>query len=584
MVLILFFILLLSGNSFAVYYCSDTGLYYSDRLFCDNVCSNPCDALQSNGSGLTCDTSSYELFVYNPQTNKTIAISKNLAFWDNYQNLLVIEDPSDNEAARQILSVLNTSAWIGLYDPNLSSSYNSVNPSRFIWYDGTPVSYTNWLPGEPNNEVYNSDIGNVSPLGEHWVEINPSGQWRDYGKHQNDPTPLRRGIVMWRNQLDCVNGIPPNTTTTNQDIADIYCDGNLPCYVCADTQNMEACEQSSQGWLCPLGKTLCITSGPCPQGTVLVGNRCEADPVINCPAGGTYNTQTGFCEQGYYICPRGGGLWNNNNNKCCFSSSYTYDGSLDRCISTPQPICPQGTTYHQQTGKCIANVAYSCPLGNYQCQLASDGNFYCSSNQCVDSQTITIDNDDNQTGLNDIPADGQVTSQGCMGTIYVFNGRDMRCRPPGTQTLFKDCCLKNLRILPGDLIDNCSEMEKMLADMRVWGQLDGNCHYVGEYCAEKWNVLGVIFCAQRKRTYCCFNSPLGRIVHQQGRPQLGIGWGTPESPNCRGFTIQEFQKLDFSRIDFSEWVEEEVEGNIAPKIESSLSNVIQNMKNNLQSQ
>ncbi|MDX9823117.1 MAG: conjugal transfer protein TraN, partial [Syntrophales bacterium] len=65
-------------------------------------------------------------------------------------------------------------------------------------------------------------------------------------------------------------------------------------------------------------------------------------------------------------------------------------------------------------------------------------------------------------------------------------------------------------------------------------------------------------CVQRANTYCCFNSKLGRIIHEQGRIQLqqfgaSGDWGGAENPNCWGFTPEEFQMLDFSRIDLSEY-------------------------------
>lgn len=34
---------------------------------------------------------------------------------------------------------------------------------------------------------------------------------------------------------------------------------------------------------------------------------------------------------------------------------------------------------------------------------------------------------------------------------------------------------------------------------------------------------------------------------------LDGAWGTPSEPNCRGFTTDEFQMLDFSKIDMSEY-------------------------------
>lgn len=80
----------------------------------------------------------------------------------------------------------------------------------------------------------------------------------------------------------------------------------------------------------------------------------------------------------------------------------------------------------------------------------------------------------------------------------------------------------------------------------------GYCIEVGEYCKTEWEFVG---CVQEERSYCCFNSKLARIIQEQGRPQLPSmgGFGTPENPECRGFLPYEFQALDFSRIDFSEY-------------------------------
>jgi hypothetical protein len=41
-------------------------------------------------------------------------------------------------------------------------------------------------------------------------------------------------------------------------------------------------------------------------------------------------------------------------------------------------------------------------------------------------------------------------------------------------------------------------------------------------------------------------------LQEQGKPQLGLDFGTAESPNCRGFTAEELQKLEFSKLDLSE--------------------------------
>jgi conjugal transfer mating pair stabilization protein TraN len=78
------------------------------------------------------------------------------------------------------------------------------------------------------------------------------------------------------------------------------------------------------------------------------------------------------------------------------------------------------------------------------------------------------------------------------------------------------------------------------------------CHSVGSYCAQK-----VLFgCLVIKETHCCFNSKLARIINEQGRVQLGRDWGAAESPQCTGLTMTDIQKIDFSRIDLSEFIQD----------------------------
>jgi conjugal transfer mating pair stabilization protein TraN len=83
----------------------------------------------------------------------------------------------------------------------------------------------------------------------------------------------------------------------------------------------------------------------------------------------------------------------------------------------------------------------------------------------------------------------------------------------------------------------------------------GYCHYVGSYCKKEWPLIG---CVQKAQSFCCFNSKLARIIHQQGRPQLTTfnSWGSAESPDCRGFKPEEFQSLDFRRINLQEYYED----------------------------
>ncbi len=85
----------------------------------------------------------------------------------------------------------------------------------------------------------------------------------------------------------------------------------------------------------------------------------------------------------------------------------------------------------------------------------------------------------------------------------------------------------------------------------------GYCVYVGRYCRKKKRFFG---CVQKAKSFCCFNSKLARIFHEQGRKQLKSfsgrsSFGVPKAPNCRGFTPEEFQSLDFAKIDLTEYME-----------------------------
>lgn len=92
----------------------------------------------------------------------------------------------------------------------------------------------------------------------------------------------------------------------------------------------------------------------------------------------------------------------------------------------------------------------------------------------------------------------------------------------------------------------CNEEEQTLSLKK--GQ--NLCHYVGTYCDQRDPFGG---CITKKDSYCCYNSLLGRVIQEQGRPQLGKSWGAANRPLCGGFTVAEMSALDFSRMDLSEF-------------------------------
>ena len=113
-----------------------------------------------------------------------------------------------------------------------------------------------------------------------------------------------------------------------------------------------------------------------------------------------------------------------------------------------------------------------------------------------------------------------------------------------------DCC-KNSGLLVG--LGNCSSAERELARERH----DGNTRYLGEFCTRR--ILGI--CITRERAWCVFGSKLGRIMQEQARAQLGVGWGS-----CRGLTVAEVENVDFDVLDLGEFTADLLDGGKEPSV------------------
>jgi conjugal transfer mating pair stabilization protein TraN len=89
---------------------------------------------------------------------------------------------------------------------------------------------------------------------------------------------------------------------------------------------------------------------------------------------------------------------------------------------------------------------------------------------------------------------------------------------------------------------------------------------VGTYCAKK--VLGQ--CLEKKTTYCCFGTKLARLIQEAGHQQLGLSWGSPQSPQCQGLSPEQLSRLDFSKVDFSELFQD-IADQFKPKSQTELN-------------
>ena len=135
------------------------------------------------------------------------------------------------------------------------------------------------------------------------------------------------------------------------------------------------------------------------------------------------------------------------------------------------------------------------------------------------------------------------------GDMRFFTGERRHCHI----RLFglANCCTNSGALIG---LGDCSAEEIELAEERN----AGNTHYLGQYCSRR-TFFGV--CIRRSRAWCVFGSKLGRILQQQGRAQLGVGWS-----DCRGLSVAEIEGIDFAGLDLSEFTENLMDGSMEPSV------------------
>lgn len=489
--------------SFAMSWCTERQLMFDSAEMCAATCPAPCTegVRTPQGSSGAC-TTSYRGYVYSPVLNRTYALSTaapgvdELGASSDYTTRgVVLKSQGQNSVAATLTSFYNTSAWIGAsgaatwhcsttgaYFPGAAAcasncpngncvsmqevpSYNAINPDRFFWRDGTALSFRNFAPGEPGNTANPSDLqAAFTPKGEHWLEMEADGRWRDAGKHEGDQDHARPVMVEFPGAMDCVNGATTPANSTSVCGSDLDGDGRV------SANETVACVETADGSLCPINAVACTPD-----------NRC--------------------------------------------------------------------------------------PLGDHPC-VERDGRSLCSAISCTDTDGEEAAQESYQDDGARDTASGQ-----CLGQVYIFNGKPGECKEPGISTTWFQCC--------------STDESSFLFIEKVCGTGDRNTaaarraertHYVGRYCKRRLPLIG---CVQRAQVHCVFGSKLGRIVQEQGRMQLRAfqdargnpSWGTPRRPNCRGFTPEEFQFLDFAKMDLSEFFTD-IRTRAADSIQGEIGDVV----------
>jgi len=373
----------------------------------------------------------------------------------------------------------------------------------------------------------------------------------------------------------------------------------------------------------------------CPAGTTYNGlpvGKCEAVPI--CTGDGIYNPTVHGCFLGLNTCPLGTQYPCMNNqgtmqcspNQCftagaagteqnttmdesmlqndgqrdqdgnCLDQLYIFNGKASRCrpsgytVGYSNNCCKSDKVGSDDTGSNISNVSNGIQTAYELGQVAYYGNALAAGTAEIASVTTTASgaissmtvvtasgstatlSGATATGAYGALASGAAGVEAVTAGIVEYVGALLN----PTTIVVAVVVMVVMRLLYGSGCDQADIQTGMQAAAT-------DCHYVGDYCEKKWVAVG---CVQKARSYCCFNTKMARIIHEQGRPQLVSfgadgGWGTPGAPECRGFTPEEFQSLDFSRIDLSEYFED-IQKDLSTKIQGAQTSIEDKVKQHYQ--
>ncbi|PKN16565.1 MAG: hypothetical protein CVU66_00520 [Deltaproteobacteria bacterium HGW-Deltaproteobacteria-23] len=384
-----------------------------------------------------------------------------------------------------------------------------------------------------------------------------------------------------------------------------------------------------------LDKCISNTQHNCPTGTTytpLPVGKCEAIPICN--GSGIYDPQKNSCFEGFNTCPFGTqyacmnyqGTMQCSPNSCfnpaapgaeetttldesmlqddgerdangqCLGKIYIFNGKPSRCrppgltVGMLNNCCESDEVAAEDTGGNVQDAAQGIQIAYEVGQVAYYGNALAtgaaeisaistSATGAVTSMTV-VTATGTTTTLSGAAATGAYATMASGTTGISAIGAGLEAYAAAlfnpTTIVIAIVVMVVMKVLMGsgcDAGDIQTGMQNAAKD----------CHYVGDYCQKKWPMVG---CVQKAKSFCCFNSKMARIIHEQGRPQLQTfqpngAWGTAKQPNCRGYTPDEFQALDFSRIDLSEYFAD-VQKDLATKIDGSQQTIMQNIQNKYQ--
>ena len=265
----------------------------------------------------------------------------------------------------------------------------------------------------------------------------------------------------------------------------------------------------------------------------------------------------------------------------CWNRQLTYECTLRRETSNCE--VPDGCAHVEDAclddppagagGECLTtDHRYACETTTTTTTTVNT----CQSRMCLGDSCFTLERDAND----EFPqVFSQLSAMKEAGEDYatnpdfqIFKGARLACKKAVLG--FRNCCKDSGWGISLGLA-HCSEAEKQL----IAKQETKATHYVGTYCSNR-SLFG---CLEKSMVYCAFEGALGRVVQETGRPQIGKTWGTAKSPDCSGFTVDQFQQLDLSDVDFSDFYRDKLKDFTSPDPDATASR-IQNSLSNLYSE
>ena len=340
----------------------------------------------------------------------------------------------------------------------------------------------------------------------------------------------------------CVEG--PETRNING--LDVYkdCWAWKKDYTCASTTLTSTCDDLKNNPLCSETGSTCVDTLPGGQCGLLEHQYKCADAPANTTTQTDCGIQT-FCVNGQ-----------------CFDTGHPADGDFAATI-TQMELAREATNYNIFKGEsqfchnkllkncCKAvgggeggrNDVISQAIGSFVLKAGAE-EIYVWGSKYIFEGLMNTGSEMLQEYAMSALADGTLSMS---GTFSVWGAEFAVSTEGGIAFVGFDPWSLVIAIVIYIIMDmmSCDQDDQILGMKR--GQ--GLCHQVGSWCSSK--ILGA--CVEKKEGWCCFPSKLGRIVNEQGRPQIGKSWGSAQNPDCSGFTLEELKLLRFDEMDLSEF-------------------------------